>query len=207
MYVCLYVQLGHEVLHHPLHWIHMRYKDPLSTIARGNWFSFLSILDRIKTVYGNKPNMRWSLSTCTGNTSCSRLTASISCSVATKSWLWTWFINSALWAPFIPPEELDDDGEEKPKSDIFLLKIENSEESQEDSQEREEGKAYSTPAISSNARSAVFTWPSPRTLSGLPGWASFKMAGHHSIVEYFGDSGGHRCGYCGSSSTNHSHGK
>ena len=37
--------------------------------------------------------------------------------------------------------------------------------------------------------------------------ASFKMAGRHSIVEYFGDSGGHRCGYCKSSSTNQSHGK
>ena len=29
----------------------------------------------------------------------------------------------------------------------------------------------------------------------------------HSIVEYFGDSGGHRCGYCNSSDTNFSHGK
>lgn len=33
-----------------------------------------------------------------------------------------------------------------------------------------------------------------------------KMA-NHSIVEYFGDSGGHRCGYCNSSDTNYSHGK
>lgn len=33
-----------------------------------------------------------------------------------------------------------------------------------------------------------------------------KMA-NHSIVEYFGDSGGHRCGYCNSSDTNFSHGK
>ena len=33
-----------------------------------------------------------------------------------------------------------------------------------------------------------------------------KMA-NHSIVEYFGDSGGHRCGYCSSSDTNFSHGK
>ena len=30
---------------------------------------------------------------------------------------------------------------------------------------------------------------------------------NHSIVEYFGDSGGHRCGYCNSSDTNFSHGK
>ncbi|KAM7444934.1 Arginyl-tRNA--protein transferase 1 [Porites harrisoni] len=29
---------------------------------------------------------------------------------------------------------------------------------------------------------------------------------NHSIVEYFGDSGGHRCGYCNSSDTNFSHG-
>ncbi|XP_078372427.1 arginyl-tRNA--protein transferase 1-like isoform X1 [Oculina patagonica] len=61
------------------------------------------------------------------------------------------------------------------------------------------------PAISLVERSAEFLEPSLHFESSLLGWVSFKMAGH-SIVEYFGDSGGHRCGYCGSSSTNHSHG-
>ncbi|XP_020610871.1 arginyl-tRNA--protein transferase 1-like isoform X1 [Orbicella faveolata] len=60
--------------------------------------------------------------------------------------------------------------------------------------------------MSSNERSVVLLGPVLALFPGCPVWASFKMAGRHSIVEYFGDSGGHRCGYCKSSSTNQSHG-
>ena len=48
------------------------------------------------------------------------LTESNSCNVATNSWLLTWSISSARCAPFIPLEELEDEDEEKPKSDIFF---------------------------------------------------------------------------------------
>lgn len=61
------VQLSQEVASSVtlnLHGLHGRHKDSLSTIARGNWFSFLSILDCV---------LKWhhmgilSLSTCTGH--------------------------------------------------------------------------------------------------------------------------------------------
>ena len=96
--------------------------------------------------------------------------------------------------PFIPPEELDEEGEAKPKSDI--LKI--------GSIGLRNTRHPQCPQVSGQR---FLLGPVLALFPGFPGRASFKMAGRHSIVEYFGDSGGHRCGYCKSSSTNHSHGK
>lgn len=133
--------------------------------------------------------------------SCSeKLTASISWSVATKSWLWTCSISSALWVPFIPPEGLDEEVEGNPKSDILL---------KNSWTDRGGFEEQSRSLIEIDARNVIGGFYLAQSLHFFPlsRLASFKMAGRHSIVEYFGDSGGHRCGYCKSSSTNHSHGK
>lgn len=104
-----------------------------------------------------------SLKACTGKVlaasyvRCSKLTASISCSVATISWFWTCSINSALWAPFIPPEELEEEDEEKPKSDMLLslLKI-------------EDKRFLKRPQYHHMWDLRFFTWPSPPTFPGVP---------------------------------------
>lgn len=95
---------------------------------------------------------------------CSKLTASISCSVATRSWFWTCSINSALWEPFIPPEELEEEDEEKPKSDIlYFFAFWRS---------RKDKRLLKRPQYHHMWDLRFFTWPSPPTFPGCPRYLS-----------------------------------